>query len=260
MYKVSIVTVNLNNAPGLEKTIESVIGQTYADIEYIVIDGASTDGSLDIIRKYELQISYWISEADRGVYNAMNKGIRVATGDYLLFLNSGDCLFANDVINQAMICANGESILYGNLVVQEDYRSWVKTYPDMISLLYLIEDSLPHPSSFFKQGLFEQVGRYNENLRIVSDWEFYTLAIVKHQVSFKHVDVVISVFSFDGMSSKKENQHAIELEKTESLKANFKYLYEDLLELIRLKRTVSKVRHNRFIKILRFFGALKVLD
>ncbi len=88
--KLSIITINKNNAYGLRKTIQSVINQTYSNIEYIIIDGASTDGSIDVIKKFEDKIDWWASEPDTGIYNAMNKGIKIATGDYCQFLNSGD--------------------------------------------------------------------------------------------------------------------------------------------------------------------------
>ena len=94
--KFSIITVNYNNKEGLRNTIESVIHQTYRDFEYIVIDGGSTDGSVDILKKYDQQINYWVSEKDSGIYNAMNKGISKAHGEYLNFMNSGDCFYALD--------------------------------------------------------------------------------------------------------------------------------------------------------------------
>ena len=96
--KYSIITVNFNNKEGLRKTIESVIHQTFHDFEFIVIDGGSTDGSADVLKEYHTQIDYWVSEPDGGIYQGMNKGIKKATGDYLNFMNSGDCFFAVDVL------------------------------------------------------------------------------------------------------------------------------------------------------------------
>ncbi|MEP7170167.1 MAG: glycosyltransferase, partial [Bacteroidota bacterium] len=95
----SIITVNLNNAAGLKKTIESVVTQTFNDVEYIIIDGASTDGSKEVIKNYETKISYWVSEKDTGIYNAMNKAIKKAKAEYCLFLNSGDSLTNKKVLN-----------------------------------------------------------------------------------------------------------------------------------------------------------------
>ena len=98
--KLSVITINFNNRDGLRKTIESVVKQTYKDFEYIIIDGGSTDGSVDVIKEYADKIDYWVSEPDKGIYNAMNKGIDVAKGEYCIFMNSGDVFFSNDVYNE----------------------------------------------------------------------------------------------------------------------------------------------------------------
>ena len=100
MMKLSVITINYNNKEGLKKTIESVVSQIYQDFEYIVVDGGSTDGSIDIIREYDKHIDFWISEPDRGIYNAMNKGIKFSHGEFCLFLNSGDCLLSSTSISQ----------------------------------------------------------------------------------------------------------------------------------------------------------------
>ena len=98
--KYSIITINYNNADGLRRTIESVVSQTYADYEYLIIDGGSTDGSVNAIKEYEDKISYWVSEKDGGIYNAMNKGVKVAHGEYLIFMNSGDVFYNDRVIER----------------------------------------------------------------------------------------------------------------------------------------------------------------
>ena len=101
--KFSIITINYNNKDGLEMTINSVLGQSFQGFEYIIIDGGSTDGSIDIIKKYESRIDYWVSEPDNGVYNAMNKGIRKATGDYINFMNSGDAYHSSSALGTVVI-------------------------------------------------------------------------------------------------------------------------------------------------------------
>ena len=111
---LSIITINRNNAAGLRKTIESVVSQTYTDFDYIIIDGASTDESVDVIKEYADRITYWVSEPDTGIYNAMNKGILKANGEYCLFLNSGDWLYDNDVLNDVFSISPTEDIVYGN--------------------------------------------------------------------------------------------------------------------------------------------------
>ena len=111
--KLSIITINLNNAAGLRKTIESVVNQTFTDYEYLIIDGGSTDGSVEVIKEFADKITYWVSEPDKGIYNAMNKGILKARGEYLQFLNSGDWLVDNEVLFRVFSLNHFEDILYG---------------------------------------------------------------------------------------------------------------------------------------------------
>ena len=111
--KYSIITVNYNNKNGLEMTIKSVLGQTCKDFEYIIIDGGSTDGSVEVIKKYASRIDYWVSEPDKGVYNAMNKGIRKATGDYLNFMNSGDAYHSTSALEIIAGLHSDDDIIIG---------------------------------------------------------------------------------------------------------------------------------------------------
>ncbi|MEG1573526.1 MAG: glycosyltransferase family 2 protein, partial [Bacteroidales bacterium] len=121
MSKLSIITINLNDAAGIEKTLKSIWEkQSFRDFEHIVIDGGSKDGSVEVIKKYEKNLAYWISEPDKGIYNAMNKGIAKATGEYLLFINGGDWL-ADDVLAEVFAIPFEEDIVYGDFTyVSED--------------------------------------------------------------------------------------------------------------------------------------------
>ena len=121
MKKLSLITINQNNAEGLRRTIESVVFQTYIDYEYIVIDGASTDESVNILKQYDNRITFWISEPDTGIYNAMNKGILKATGDYCLFLNSGDWLSDDRVLEEVFLHEITEDIVCGNAVFEKSH-------------------------------------------------------------------------------------------------------------------------------------------
>ena len=116
MKQISIITINYNNASGLEKTIRSVVEQTYNEYEYIIIDGASSDKSKEVIQEYQRYIDFWCSEKDSGIYNAMNKGIQKASGEYLLFLNSGDVLNNSAVLADIHGFLSGEDFVYGDLV------------------------------------------------------------------------------------------------------------------------------------------------
>lgn len=229
--KLSIITINYNDKQGLQKTIESVINQTWKDFEFIVIDGNSTDGSVALIEQYSNEINYWVSEIDTGVYHAMNKGIKIANGEYLLFLNSGDFLVDNNILNQVVNkLDNNVSIFYGNLFYSElGKRIALWTPPNELSFSYLLNFSLPHPASFIKKELFFKYFLYNESLQIVSDWEFFIFCLCKMNEPYKHLDIVISDFDNGGISSKKENLEKIEKEKTKTLMNHFPLFKTDYL-------------------------------
>ncbi len=213
----SIITINYNNAEGLKKTIGSVIQQTFNDFEYIIIDGASTDTSLEIIKSftsippdiYQLStinhqslISYWISEPDTGIYNAMNKGIAVASGKYLLFLNSGDKLYGMNVLEESASLINRETeIASGRLLLIDEAKNITLVPPSDLSLYQAVYNGLMHPNTFIRFSLFAKYGKYNENNRIVSDWEFYLFASGLNNCIYQKLDIIISEFLQDGVSS-----------------------------------------------------------
>lgn len=201
--KISIITINYNNRIGLEKTIASVISQTYKNIQYIIIDGASTDGSTEVIREHHENIDYWISEPDKGIYNAMNKGILKATGDYVLFLNSGDYLISSDIIdNISHELDSDEDIVFGLL---KTYPSGIIGYTDIhlpLTLLDFFKSSpIPHPASFIKRKLFLKMN-YDESLKIVADWKFFLQAVVFKGCSCKKIEKTIIVFEEGGISNR----------------------------------------------------------
>lgn len=202
--KLSIITVNLNNKDGLQKTIDSVISQTFKDFEWLVIDGGSVDGSKELIEKYSDQICYWVSEPDKGIYNAMNKGIKQAKGEYVLFLNSGDYLFSIDVLQKIFSFNNSSDIIYGYVAREIDGAIQNLTgflSKDDISLIDLYYQTIPHQGSFFKTSLFERFGLYNENLKIVADREFYIKTIIYGNISVKFLPITVSYFEDGGISS-----------------------------------------------------------
>lgn len=274
---LSIVTINYNNAEGLRKTLASVASQTYADIEHVIIDGGSTDESVEIIREYadnqakgeengkadtpastpytlhstptEASTPYtlhhtspthivrWISEPDKGIYNAMNKGIRMATGDYIQILNSGDILAAPDVTERMMNALkerieikderlkfkgreNGEAensaysqspiahshpnppaIFYGNMTKVNAAGMVVgKSGYTEYSLRQFYSSTLNHDCAYIRADLFEEYGLYDENLKIVSDWKWYLQAIGLGRVKPEYVDIDVTIFDDGGIS------------------------------------------------------------
>lgn len=213
--KLSIITINYNNAEGLRKTLASVAAQTYADIEHIIIDGGSTDGSVDIIRDYSqspIANSHeirWISEKDKGIYNAMNKGILMATGEYIQILNSGDILFDANVTQQMIERLNQISsqreemigILYGNMTKVNAAGQVVgKSGYTEYSLRQFYGSTLNHDCAYIRKDLFEEYGLYDENLKIVSDWKWYLQAIGLGRVKPEYVDIDVTIFDDGGIS------------------------------------------------------------
>ncbi len=234
MSKISIITINYNDLKGLKKTFNSIVNQSNKDFEYLVIDGGSSDGSKEFIEQNSDKLAYWISEKDSGIYNAMNKGIKAASGEYILFLNSGDFLVDDTIIDRVLKIIDGkEEIYYGNLFCsQNGNRISLWSPPDVLSFSYFLDYSLPHPASFIKRNLFEKYFLYSENLKIISDWEFFIFCICKMNVSYKHIDLIVSDFDFEGVSSLKENENKISSEKEIVIKKHFPLFTEDIKVLV----------------------------
>lgn len=219
--QLSIVTINRNNAAGLEKTLQSVSSQTFKDFEYIVVDGASTDGSVEVIKKFESQFAHlkWVSEPDSGIYNAMNKGLRLASGDYVQILNSGDCLAAPEVTE--LMLANLEksgypSILYGNMVkcFPDGKRVVDKCFAGQeITMLCMFTGTLNHNPAYIRRDLFEKYGYYDESLKIVSDWKWYLQAIILGGEKPQYVDMDVTLFDMTGISENANSKAVIQKER-----------------------------------------------
>ena len=205
---LTVVTINRNNASGLEKTLQSVAAQTFKDFEYIIVDGASTDGSVEAIKKYEAKFAHlrWASESDTGIYNAMNKGIRIASGDYIQILNSGDYLASDDVTERmlsALERTGHPSILYGNMVkcFPDGRKQGDKSFAGQeITLLGMYTGTLNHNPTYIRRTLFEKYGYYDESLKIVSDWKWYLQAVVLNGEEPQYVDVDVTLFDMSGVS------------------------------------------------------------
>lgn len=191
--RFSIITINYNNNNGLRRTIDSVLCQTLSDYEFIIIDGGSTDGSVDIIKENVKRIAYWISEKDKGVYHAMNKGVAQAHGDYCIFMNAGDCFHSPDVLSSVL--SYQEHIICGQ----------VSTFPSghhksTISFVDLLRSSLPHQAMFIKRELLIK-HPYDEKYRILSDWKFCIETLVIDNCSFRNIEDVIADYEGGGISS-----------------------------------------------------------
>jgi len=272
--KLSIVTINYNNAEGLKKTLASVTSQTYRNIEHIIVDGGSTDGSVEVIKEYVCNVErmndermnvermndermnvVWSSESDKGIYNAMNKGIEIALGkrvvdtfnrsersedknkelpDYIQILNSGDLLAADDVTERMILRLNkltnervnedGVAILYGNMLKSYDGKTIIHRDTcggDMYtpeSFLYFYKGTLNHDCAYIRRDLFEKYGLYNEEMKICSDWEWYVRAIVLGGEKPVYTNIDVTIFDMNGVSeSYGKNADIIKRERREYL-------------------------------------------
>ena len=216
MFKLSIITVNLNNAKGLKSTIDSVLSQTNKEFEYIIVDGASTDGSIDLIKNAVKQDAHlqikWISEPDSGIYNAMNKGIALAEGEYLLMLNSADYLIDDSVVDQILPYLDGTDIIQGNIIVERENGLFIhKGYAHSdLSLIEILHGDFPHQATFTKKSVFDESGLFDESYRLISDYIFYVKTLGLGRTSFKYIDFNISFFAPYGLSSQNNNLQMIE--------------------------------------------------
>jgi glycosyltransferase involved in cell wall biosynthesis len=193
----SVITINYNNKEGLIHTIDSVKRQTYKNTEYIIIDGGSTDGSVDVIKQHAADIKYWVSEKDNGIYHAMNKGVAQAHGNYCIFMNSGDCFHSPNVLES--IAKYQEDIICGKVIKGVDTIP-SGHYKPTISLVDLMRGSLPHQAMFIKRELLV-THPYDERYKILSDWKFCIESIVFDNCSFRNIDVVVADYDTSGIST-----------------------------------------------------------
>ena len=248
--KYSIITVNLNNACGLENTIKSVIRQTCHDYEFLIIDGGSIDNSISIIEHHRDQIDYWVSEPDKGIFNAMNKGIKASIGDYLIFMNSGDCFYDEKVLEDSLPYL-GSDFIIGKIKRRDNDKIMNYELSD-ISMMTFYKGAIPHQATFHKRSLFYN-SLYDEKLRISSDWKFFFQKIIIENVSYTLMPVVVCSFDTTGISntnsdlaSRERNQIIKDYLPERIIKDYERYKDKDceMLDLIpqfKYTRTVNKI-------------------
>jgi len=255
MTQLTIITINYNNATGLHKTIESVLSQTSQDFEYIIIDGASTDGSVDYLKtiNYKLQTTNYklVSEPDNGIYNAMNKGIRMAQGEYIHFLNSGDWLVDEHVVEKMLgklneLIEKGQQpdVFVGNKIMIRPDGKIRRGHNDKrpVTAFTFYRGTIEHTSAYIRRELFETVGLYDETLRIVSDWKWYFEAVLHHNAKVSYTDLYVTYFDNTGISStnlqldKAERRQVLEELLPEAVLADYDTYSFDIDQMQRLKR------------------------
>lgn len=200
--KISIITVCRNEVQAIDTTLQSILEQTYTNKELIVIDGASTDGTLDKLKAYQQQLAVLISEPDSGIYNAMNKGLTQATGDYVLFMNAGDRFYSPTSLAELAVNFTGD-IIYGNTYKDN------KAYPGYpIDREFLVISMIDHQATLYKKELFLKYGFYDESLQILADYDFLLKVLLKNKANTVFVDSIISLRDFTGISSSAQYRDA----------------------------------------------------
>ena len=254
--QLSIITINLNNLKGLKSTIKSVINQSFSNFEHIIVDGGSSDGSLEYLKKLDGNTVRWLSEPDKGIYDAMNKGASMAKSEYLYFLNSGDELVGPDALLEIESHLDGTDLIYGNINIIDGVTKRTKKAPEKLSFRYLYDDLPAHQATFTKRTLFEELGGYDNKLKIVADWKFFALAVLKCNASYKYINSSFSNFYTGGVSSLETNAKFLENERRKILEREFPILLEDVKYQFYLERTLRSLRKSRKIKMLQFLGLL----
>lgn len=214
--KLSIITINKNNADGLRRTMESVLNQTCKDFEYFIVDGASDDGSVEVMKELTSQImsaGIFIdtkSEPDSGLYNAMNKGIGKCSGEYILMLNSGDWFADENVVEKVMPLLDGSDIIQGNIIYLIKGKQKVnKGYGHSdINFIDVQQGHFLHQASFCRRDLFDKYGLFDESYQIAGDTVFYIKVLGYGNATFKYIDLNIAFFEGGGRSSQKNDKWA----------------------------------------------------
>ncbi|WP_281637372.1 glycosyltransferase family 2 protein [Flavobacterium marginilacus] len=250
MLKLSVITVVYNNLTDIEDTILNVLElkENNESIEYIIIDGGSTDGTCDIIEKYCDKISCFISESDKGIYDAMNKGVDLAQGEWLIFMNSGDLFYNNDFFRKTFLGNKNISdydIIYGNTLAKNEGEILFIPYK-IIKPYFFFLNTICHQSVFFSRRVFNRVGYYNLDYKIISDRDLL-YRISNSKGKFFHIEDIISIWDEEGFS--KENFSLFLEEDRIFTRKNFNFFERSFLRFERkLKSGLNKIKLMKSIK------------
>ena len=251
--KLSIITINYNNAVGLQKTLESVNNQTFVDYEYIIIDGGSTDGSRELIEKQRDKLTYWVSEKDTGIYNAMNKGIKASSGDYLIFLNSGDTLYANTTLEEIFKNnLHNREIIYGSACFLKNEKQTIMQFPEKLNMSFFMRDMICHQAMLFKKNIFEKHGIYDEKYKLSSDWLLLVKALYNN-ATYMRIDSVICVYDCQGATSSVPGTILLYNERRAMLDEYFKFISKDMRDLDKLDYEITAIRSLFIVRAFKKF-------
>ena len=263
MNRLSVVTVNLNNVAGLSRTCQSLFSQSFIDFEFIVIDGGSTDGSIEFLQTHTDKITRWTSEPDSGIYNAMNKGIRAATGEYCLFLNSGDWLVHENILADVFASKPTADIVAGDVYYFDTDRGqihWQVDSPEVLTAKTLFGGTLPHQATFIKRKLFYGLGFYDESLKIASDWLFFMKALLENEATYQHFRGVISYFAMDGISCDPTTESLPRREQLAILHEKYPRFVPDYERLEQLENESRQWLQSREFAVYRIFRKVGLIS
>ena len=258
---ISIITVVYNGEKYLEETIQSVINQTYKNIEYIIIDGGSSDGTVDIIKKYETEIDYWVSEKDRGIYDAMNKGAKLATGDFINFMNADDVIYSFDAVEFIVDnILDMDSTYYSRARIVSDTFSWIYPAFEVKDYKKWLKLSLPNHQTMFFPKKFYKSSTYDLRLRLCADDDYKLFALKSGEVKF--IDTVFVKFSRGGVSSDHSSGKLFVQRIKESYIRNFKHkrwirIVVDPLKLTLMFMINLIFGHENFSKFIKIINSIK---
>ena len=233
--KYSIITVCLNAITQISRTAESLKQQNYDNFEWIVIDGGSDDGTLNVLGEYKYLISVLVSETDNGIYDAMNKGIKHAEGEYLIFINAGDSFFDKNTLTRINFSSKSDLIV-GNLLFMDS--NTIKKPPDNLDRFYMLKNTLPHQATFFHRRVFENYGNFDTSYRIAGDYEFFARMVNSGEPSYCFHPEIIAKFAGGGISSDPKYRN---LRKRENHRIRWEYYPKYRLTLKSMRQGVRNL-------------------
>jgi glycosyltransferase involved in cell wall biosynthesis len=260
--KISVITVCKNKLDSVERTIKSVIEQTYKDIEFIVIDGLSDDGTIEVIKKYKKNISSFVSEKDSGIYSAMNKGVKIATGDIFYFLNAGDAFYDNSICEKVVSFFSKEvksDIVYGNIFFYDYINAcgYNQIY-GKINLSYFFYTCFVQQAMFFRKKCFQKVGYFNENFKISGDYDWIVRALKLNKLKMFYLDDFFCKFEGGGISNSNEHNQ-LHLEENNKIKLYFSKKDRFFIKKLKIKyfgffkEKINRINEEKRRPIYNFF-------
>lgn len=239
----TVVTVCLNEADKIRRTCESIARQTHGNHEWIVVDGGSTDGTLDILAEYRDSMTRLLSEPDDGLYHAMNKGLSLAKGEYVVFMNGGDAFTDGEVLARVGACEDAD-LIYGDVHLEATASD--VSYPDQLPPCYLLNNSLPHQACYYRRNLIKDMGGYDTSLAIAADYDLNVRLLEIERIPHHHINRPLAFFDPDGISSdplqrslRKRENHEVRMRYFPSYRRSLKAMRQSLRNFIGCRKSGS---------------------